>query len=1285
MIGKKINELATELAPINTDLTIIGDPITGVSKKITLSQIASLFGGAIVFVDNYASLPTTGAVDTIYCLRDSHKIYMWNGTYIETLQVLSEKGAANGYASLDSLGKVPISQLPSSIMEYKGMWNAATNTPTLVNGTGDTGDVYICNVAGSVNFGAGSISFAVGDYVVYSGTIYQRSSGAVGTVTSVALSVPSGLSVSGSPITSSGTFAITGAGNTTQYLDGTGALQSFPSVTGQAANLLKEVYNETGATLTKGTIVYINGGHGNLATITKALATNDSTSAQTFGMVQNNITNNNNGYIVVIGDVIDLVTNSFAVGTQLYLSGVTAGTYTSTKPYAPTHLVYVGVVTRSHPTQGIISVKIQNGYEMDELHNVDALSPANNDILSYNTSTSLWEHKQISTTLGYTPEQPLTFNSPLSRSINAVSIPVATSSVNGYLSSADWNTFNGKEGAITSGTTSQYWRGDKSWQTLNTTNVPEGTSLYYTDARARASVSAGTGISYNSTTGVITNSSPSLGGTVTSVSMTTPTGLSVTGSPITGSGTLAVSLTAGYVIPTTTEETAWNLAYTNRITSLTTSGSSGSASLVSNTLNIPTYTLSGLGGQPQLNGTGFVKISGTTISYDNSTYVTSVTGTSPIVSSGGTTPAISIPAATTSVNGYLTSTDWNTFNGKQNALTNPVTGTGTTNYLPKFTGTSTIGNSLIYDNGTNVGIGTASPSYKLDVNGTIVANYSNPSAYSFINVINSASTGYSQLNLVSSLSGTAGTATLFYIKGTALGLAATGSDDIYLKVGASSGVGGTNAIVVSGSTFSTTMQGFLSQATSSIVYSNPSAYLPFNITNTANTGYTQINLTSSNASVSGTASINYAKGLFFRLNSGGTDNLELTVNGGTSALLFNGSTAAASFSSRVNINGATDDGSTALNVTGTSSFNGIVGISSAAGTVPLSLNVPSGNNTNIVFNENGIPKHYVRSLSGGGFSIYDNTLATTILGFSSTGAATFSSSVTAGGGITTNGNWANIRGGNTYLWFTENGVVDKFLIGSTVGNNDLVFRSGAYNLSTGIEVMRLFNDGNLGLGTSTNAGYKLDVNGTGNTARIQGGTSTYPNLILKSAIYPIMDFISDDTNSANRNWRIASVYNDYGKFEILSSDIAGGVANTPRLQISNTGAATFSSTLGINGVADNIKSGTYTPTLTGVYNVTSSTAFLCQYMRVGNVVTVSGVISAKATAANTWTRVSMTLPISSNFDWSYRAGGGGGSGASGNMCSIQAGASTNQVYLDVYPPNSTTTYDYYFSYTYTIM
>jgi hypothetical protein len=72
--------------------------------------------------------------------------------------------------------------------------------------------------------------------------------------------------------------------------------------------------------------------------------------------------------------------------------------------------------------------------------------------------------------------------------------------------------------------------------------------------------------------------------------------------------------------------------------------------------------------------------------------------------------ALSLGLSSGSANGALSSTDWTTFNNKQNALTNPVTGTGDNNYIAKFTSTgSTIGNSNIFDNGSNVGIGTASP------------------------------------------------------------------------------------------------------------------------------------------------------------------------------------------------------------------------------------------------------------------------------------------------------------------------------------------------------------------------------------------------------------------------------------------------------------------------------------------------------------------------------------------------------------------------------------------------
>lgn len=84
-------------------------------------------------------------------------------------------GANSGIATLDGGGKVPASQLPSTLMDYLGNWNASTNSPTLVDGTGSAGDVYLVSVAGSQNLGSGSITYAVGDWIIYNGTIWQKS------------------------------------------------------------------------------------------------------------------------------------------------------------------------------------------------------------------------------------------------------------------------------------------------------------------------------------------------------------------------------------------------------------------------------------------------------------------------------------------------------------------------------------------------------------------------------------------------------------------------------------------------------------------------------------------------------------------------------------------------------------------------------------------------------------------------------------------------------------------------------------------------------------------------------------------------------------------------------------------------------------------------------------------------------------------------------------------------------------------------------------------------------
>jgi hypothetical protein len=287
------------------------------------------------------------------------------------------------------------------------------------------------------------------------------------------------------------------------------------------------------------------------------------------------------------------------------------------------------------------------------------------------------------------------FNIASSVDTHTFNLPTASGTNRGALSSTDWTTFNNKENAITAGTTAQYFRGDKTFQTLNTSVVPEGTNLYYTEARVNANtnVAANTAARHNA------------------VTIGTANGLSLS-TQVLSLGLASAGVTGAL---SGTDWSTFN-SKQNALT-LTTTGTSGAATLVGSTLNIPQYQAAG-------------------------TYVTAVTASSPLASSGGTTPNITIQQASGSQNGFLSSTDWTTFNNKQNALTNPVTGTGTTNYLSKFTGSTTIGNSQIFDNGTNVGIGTTSPGQKLQVDGNLLVN-SGTSATAFRDIMMGGIGGWS--------------------------------------------------------------------------------------------------------------------------------------------------------------------------------------------------------------------------------------------------------------------------------------------------------------------------------------------------------------------------------------------------------------------------------------------------------------------------------------------------------------------------------------------------------------
>ena len=185
---------------------------------------------------------------------------------------------------------------------------------------------------------------------------------------------------------------------------------------GTAPNsLFSYVTNADSVTLTKGMPVYAFGGTGDRMTVKRAYNTLDATSAQTVGLVlSTSIAANQKGLIMMQG-LLDglsiLPTSTWADGDPVYL-GATAGTITKVKPYAPNHLVYLGVVTTaSNGSAGRMYVRVQNGYELSEIHDVDLITnaPTNNQALTYETSSLLWKNKTIiedSITNGVTDKAP---------------------------------------------------------------------------------------------------------------------------------------------------------------------------------------------------------------------------------------------------------------------------------------------------------------------------------------------------------------------------------------------------------------------------------------------------------------------------------------------------------------------------------------------------------------------------------------------------------------------------------------------------------------------------------------------------------------------------------------------------------------------------------------------------------------------------------------------------------------------------------------------------------------
>jgi hypothetical protein len=160
----------------------------------------------------------------------------------------------------------------------------------------------------------------------------------------------------------------------------------------QSTSVVVYVRNSSGTAMTKGQAVYISGATGQIASVSLAKADTELTSSKTIGVLKTDLANNANGYAIRTGKLSGFNTSAFADGDALWLSATTAGQLTTVKPVAPMHMVFMGIVTYAHASNGSLAIAVQNGFELQELHNVLITAIADKDTLEYEAATGLWKN-----------------------------------------------------------------------------------------------------------------------------------------------------------------------------------------------------------------------------------------------------------------------------------------------------------------------------------------------------------------------------------------------------------------------------------------------------------------------------------------------------------------------------------------------------------------------------------------------------------------------------------------------------------------------------------------------------------------------------------------------------------------------------------------------------------------------------------------------------------------------------------------------------------------------------
>jgi len=324
---------------------------------------------AIVYINKDGAAFWAEFLDSTFVITGGTSSYFTGGT------VTGPTNFLNGVTA-NTISATTYYGLPTDVRVTGGTYSAGTILFT--NNTGGTFTVTGLTTGGSgsttvVQFTGGTVSGAT----IFTGGLSANTISAT-----TYYNLPNDLPVSGT------------AGQILAKIDGTNYnvewIDNYANWTSQLKHEVK-----AGEAINKGQAVYVSSANGTNIIVSKASNTTEATSSKTLGLLAQNLALNGQGFVITEGLLAGLNTGAANAGDAVWLG--TNGNLIFgllNKPVAPAHLVYLGVVTRAQTNNGEIFVRPQNGFELNEIHDVLITGVTNGDLISYNSSSSLWKNSK---------------------------------------------------------------------------------------------------------------------------------------------------------------------------------------------------------------------------------------------------------------------------------------------------------------------------------------------------------------------------------------------------------------------------------------------------------------------------------------------------------------------------------------------------------------------------------------------------------------------------------------------------------------------------------------------------------------------------------------------------------------------------------------------------------------------------------------------------------------------------------------------------------------------------